>query len=211
MFLLHFNDDERQKQELMEEMLKRESYCFKKQIRGSWWRFWSIFHVADACYNFHDKILDLSKKKAEENTSCVWHIDYPCRKPCMWRDCGLYKQWIYTVSLAQKSLENTYLFIRTCLSALVWLSMSSSGRSECLGREGPDTQSMCLEWVTKKPRQHWCSMCVALHSYCKRHIIGRWFVSYRSWASWETCQQVYWTKNGIKQSHSMKLWTKITV
>lgn len=131
----------------------------KEQSSRSCWRFWD-FHIADACYNFYDKILDLSEKKAEEKMSSVWHIDYPCLKPCMWRYCGPYKQCIYTVSLAQKSPKDSYLFIRTCWSALVWLSMSSSCRSECLGRDGLDAQGMCLGWVKEKPWQHWC-MCVA--------------------------------------------------
>lgn len=51
-------------------MPKRERCGFKKQIRG---RF-CIFHIADACYNFHDKILDLSETKTEEkNQLCLTH------------------------------------------------------------------------------------------------------------------------------------------
>lgn len=61
--LFNISDYVWQKQEKSEEMAKKESCGFKKQVRG---RFWNIFHIADACYNFNDKTLDWSEKKTED-------------------------------------------------------------------------------------------------------------------------------------------------
>ena len=153
-----------------------------------WWWCWSIFHVADAC--FVTKAWIYQERKLKKNMSCVWHIDHPLLKPRMWTDCGPCNQCIYSASLALRSPENSYLFIRTCWSASVWPTMSSSCRSECLGG---DVQCNALglgNWGAMTALMYVCGpafMLLETHHHRTVHFLQKLSIQ-------GTGQQVYWIK-----------------